>query len=52
MEMAKKIITEALKETALLIRFSKCFIRMTGKKRTPVWRMQKEDDEVIKLIMN
>ena len=50
--MAKKIIAEALKETALLIRFSRCFIRMTGRRRGYAWKMHEEDNELIKLIMN
>ena len=52
MDMAKKIIAEALKETALLIRFSRCFIRMTGRRKEQAWKMQEEDNEFIKLIMN
>ena len=52
MDMAKKIIAEALKETALLIRFSRCFIRMTGRRRGYAWKMHEEDNELIKLIMN
>lgn len=52
MDMTKKIIAEALKETALLIRFSRCFIRMTGRRRGYAWKMHEEDNELIKLIMN
>lgn len=52
MNMARKIISEALKETALLIRFSRCFIRITGRRKEYTWKMQEEDNEFIKLIMN
>lgn len=50
--MAKKIIAEALKETAALIRFSRCFIRMTGRRKENAWKLQKEDNEFISFIMN
>ena len=40
MNMARKIISEALKETALLIRFSRCFIRITGRRKEYTWKMQ------------